>query len=173
LDGLLAALAAGPGPGSPRERLATLWRGSAPDRADEDRELFEAIRARLDRIVRQLEEDPDAYAPIFLTTDDGAVVAADWARGFLAGVDLCPAAWAPLMETREGMRLLATIVSQLPDRDDQIRADTGGADIAAFRREAREFIPCCVVQIGRFWRRRRRRGSRAARGAAPGAGRSN
>lgn len=155
LDGLLAAIAAGPGPVPPREWLSILWRRNAPDPANEDRELFEPIRARLDQIVRQLEEDPDAYTPIFRTTDDGATVAADWARGFLAGVDLRPAAWAPLTKTREDKRFLVVIVSQLPDWDEQIRADAGGADIAAFRREGQKLIPWCVVEIGRFWKRRR------------------
>jgi yecA family protein len=157
LDGLLAAIAAGPVPVPPREWLSVLWRGSAPNPANEDRQLFRPIRARLDQIVRQLAEDPNAYTPIFRTTDDGAVVTTEWARGFLTGVHLRPAAWAPLTEARESMRFFVTIVAQLPDWDEQVRATLGSADadIAAFRRERQKFIPYCVVEIGGFWKRQR------------------
>jgi yecA family protein len=157
LDGLLAAIAAGPAPLPPGEWLSILWHGSAPNPANEDRQLFRPIRARLDQIVRQLAEDPNAYTPIFRTADDGAIVTTEWARGFLTGVQLRPAAWAPLTETQEGMRFLVTILSQLPDWDGQVRAASGraDADIAAFRRKGQKLIPASVVEIGRFWKRRR------------------
>jgi uncharacterized protein len=166
LDGFLAAVAVGPEWVPPDEWLPTIWGAGGSPFTDEAQafRLFDAIYARLDQIVRQLEEDPDAYTPIFRTTDDGVAVATEWARGFLDGVQLRPAAWAPLTATQEGMRFFVIITSQLPDWDEQVRAASGSADadIAAFRREGQKLIPDSVVAIGRFWKRQH--GGRRAAG---------
>jgi uncharacterized protein len=163
LDGFLAAVLAGPERVSPEEWLPMVWGEGEPAWADRDEawRAFEAIRARHDQVARQLEEDPDAYAPIFRTLHDGTVTAADWARGFLVGVGLRPSLWDALTASAEGMRFLVTIVSQLPDWDERIVAKVGSAEVRKFRREGRRFIPLCVVEIRRFWSRRR--GSSQAR----------
>jgi uncharacterized protein len=158
LDGFLAAVLAGPERVSPEEWLPMVWGEGEPAWADRDEawRVFDAIRARHDQVDRQLEEDPDAYAPIFRTLHDGTVTAADWARGFLMGVDLRPSRWDALTASAEGMRYFVTIVSQLPDWDKRIKvvAKVGSAKIRGFRREGRRFIPLCVVEIRRFWSRR-------------------
>jgi hypothetical protein len=82
------------------------------------------------------------------------VTAADWARGFLVGVGLRSPRWDALTASAEGMRFLVTIVSQLPDWDERIVAQVGGAKVREFRREGQRFIPLCVVEIRRFWSRR-------------------
>jgi uncharacterized protein len=156
LDGFLAAILAGPERVSPEEWLPMVWGEGEPawaDRAEAWR-VFDAVRARHDQVARQLEEDPDAYAPIFRTLHDGTVTAADWARGFLVGVGLRSPRWDALTASAEGMRFLVTIVSQLPDWDERIVAQVGGAKVREFRREGRRFIPLCVVEIRRFWSRR-------------------
>lgn len=167
-DGLLAAIAAGPVPGPPEAVLAALWRDTAPPLAGEGRHVFETMRARLDQIVRQLEEDQDAYAPVFRTIDDGAVVAADWATGFMSGVqDVRPDLWAPLTGTEEGQRLLVPILCQVTDWDEMIKAAPGGEGLGVFRCQGRKLIPFCVAEIRRFWQRRHAAGGG---GAARGAG---
>jgi yecA family protein len=157
-DGFLAAIAAGPERVPPEEGLSMIWGGGGSPFTDEAEALrvVDAIHARLDQIVRQLEEDPNAYTPILCTTDDGAVVASEWARGFLAGVDLRLASWALLTPWAEGSRLLSLITSPLlPGWDELVGAAADGADLAVFRREEQEFIAYCVVEIERFWKRRR------------------
>lgn len=165
LDGFLAAIAAGPEPISPEEWLPMIW-GEGPSPFTDQAEAFrivDVIDARLRQIVQQLEEDPAAYTPIFRTTDDGAVTATAWARGFLAGVDLRPAAWAPLTRSARDIRFLAHIVAQLPDWDEKIKATSGDRDLATFRREGQRFIPLCVTEISRCWQDQRRIGQAAQR----------
>jgi hypothetical protein len=41
---------------------------------------------RHDAIARDLAEAPARYAPLFMRTDEGIVLAQDWAAGFLAAV---------------------------------------------------------------------------------------
>jgi yecA family protein len=156
-DGFLAAIAAGPERVPPEEGLPMIWGAGGPPFTDEAEalRLVDAIHARLDRIVRQLAEDPNAYTPILCTTDDGAVVASEWARGFLTGVDLRLAAWAPLTRSAEDSRFLVLIALRLLPGWDELVAAADGADLAVFRREEQEFIAYCVVEIRRLWKRRR------------------
>ena len=49
-------------------------------------------------VARDLAEAPARYAPLFMRTDEGTVLAQDWAAGFLAAVRLRLEAWRPLLE---------------------------------------------------------------------------
>ena len=158
LDGLLAALAAGPEPVGPEEWMPLVWGGSDPDFRDIDEawRIVDAIMTRWSTIVRQLREEPDAYRPIFRTLDDGAEIAADWARGFWTGLMLRPAAWDPLERTPERWRAAVFIFMHIPDWDGRVLAGRESPVLAAVRREARATLPSAVVDIFRFWQARRR-----------------
>ena len=59
---------------------------------------------------------PARYAPLFLRTDEGAVLAQDWAAGFLAAVRLRLEAWRPLLNGPAWMGLLLPILVRTPTR---------------------------------------------------------
>src|SRR4051794_12084425 len=149
LDGLLASLAAGPGrvpdPGS---WIPLVWGGGEPAFADpgEARRAGSAITDPPAEGSRPLREGPDAHPPGFRSTDDGVVIAADWARGFWAGVTLRAAAWEPLKRTPDLWRAVVFILMHVADHDGRVlagREDAGGAAsvLAEIRRQARTTIP--------------------------------
>jgi len=59
---------------------------------DQPRQVESALR----EIIAQL---PNDLRPVFRLADNDAEIAADWARGFLAGVTLRADAWEPLRRT--------------------------------------------------------------------------
>ena len=96
VDGLLAGIVVGPEPIEPKEWTRLIF-GARPLGKDGDA----ALQAVLDRhaaIARDLAEAPASYAPLFMRTDEGVVLAQDWAAGFLAAVRLRLEAWRPLLE---------------------------------------------------------------------------
>ena len=112
VDGFLAGIVAGPEPIGPKEWTRLIF-GARPLGKDADA----AVQAVLDRhaaIARDLAEAPASYAPLFMRTDEGVVLAQDWAAGFLAAVRLRLEAWRPLLEAAEASRLLLPILVHIP-----------------------------------------------------------
>lgn len=110
MDGYLTALLVGPAPllaSTPTAQwLPLVWGGDGPAGMDEATP-FASKRQRKDTVVlllrhlrhlsEQLTRTPDDWQPIFSVAeqgDDEWVDARDWCAGFLAAVDLQPAAWA-------------------------------------------------------------------------------
>jgi yecA family protein len=174
LDGLLAALAVGPGPVEPEEWAPLVWGGDDPAfrDADEARRVVHAIMDRWATIARQLRDDPGAYRPVFRASDDGAEeVAADWAHGFFLAAGLRTAAWRPLFGGEEGGRAMAVLLAQVPAEGGGPRVVRGlGADGSAeARRRARELVPAALATVLRLLGGRRRAGP-AGRGGGRGPG---
>ena len=133
VDGLIAGIVAGPEPVEPEEWTRLIF-GARPLGEDGDA----ALQAVLDRhaaVARILAAAPAGYAPLFMRTDEGVVLAQDWAAGFLAAVRLRLEAWRPLLEAAETGGLLLPILVHVPapgDRGPHRRA--AGAGQAAPRR---------------------------------------
>jgi uncharacterized protein len=171
LDGLLAALALSPRAVAPEEWLGRIWGELEPrfESTEEAQRLIHVMRARHDQVRRQLHEEPSAYRPVFRTVDDGAEVAAEWARGFLAGTGLCPEGWEPLVRGAQSRVLLMPIYAQLSEYDGVWSAEVRD-DLARLRRQAPEMIPQVVAAIADFWREQRDQAvdrSQAAAGRQP------
>src|SRR5436305_13381290 len=100
LDGFLTGIAIGPELVLPSEWLPLVWGGEAPEFADEGeaKAVLGAIMARYNEILRQLADD--TFNPIFWTTRDGTLIAADWAEGFLQAIMLRMDAWEPLPRSK-------------------------------------------------------------------------
>jgi uncharacterized protein len=112
VDGFLAGIVVGPAPIQPAEWTRPIF-GARPLGEDGDA----ALQAVLDRhaaIVKILAAAPASYAPLFMRTDEGTVLAQDWAAGFLAAVRLRLEAWRPLLEGAETGRLLLPILVHIP-----------------------------------------------------------
>ena len=112
VDGLIAGIVAGPEPVEPAEWTRLIF-GARPLGEDGDA----ALQAVLDRhaaVARILAAAPAGYAPLLMRTDEGVVLARDWAAGFLAAVRLRLEAWRPLLEAAETGGPLLPILVHVP-----------------------------------------------------------
>jgi uncharacterized protein len=108
VDGLIAGIVVGPEPIEPTEWTRLIF-GARPLGTDGDA----ALRAVLDRhaaVAKILAAAPASYAPLFMRTDEGVVLAQDWAAGFLAAIRLRLEAWRPLLEAETSPLLLPILV---------------------------------------------------------------
>ena len=108
VDGLIAGIVVGPEPIEPTEWTRLIF-GARPLGTGGDA----ALRAVLDRhaaVAKILAAAPASYAPLFMRTDEGVVLAQDWATGFLAAIRLRLEAWRPLLEAETSPLLLPILV---------------------------------------------------------------
>jgi uncharacterized protein len=157
IDGFLAALAVGPGRiPAPEDWMPVIWGKGEPAFSDPDElwQAVDAIMSRVTEVYRQLREEPDAYRPVFRLADNDAEIAADWARGFLAGVTLRADAWEPLRRTPEVWKAVVFITMHITGWDKKVPGARSSKELAEVRREARTTIPSAVVDLYRFWRER-------------------
>src|SRR3712207_4026566 len=104
VDGFLAGIIVGPELIEPKEWTRLIF-GGRPLGKDGDA----AVQAVLDRhatVAKILAEAPARYVPLFMRTDEGVVLAQDWAAGFLAAVRLRLEAWRPPLEGSARIGLL-------------------------------------------------------------------
>jgi uncharacterized protein len=109
LDGFLTAIAIGPAAVMPSEWLPVIW-GQGEPVFESDAELQSVVGTifmRHEAILRDIEQEPDAYEPLLGETPDGRLLATDWAAGFMTGAALRKDAWRPLLQTEEGAEILA------------------------------------------------------------------
>ena len=112
VDGLVAGIVVGPAPIEPEEWTRLIF-GARP--LGEDGEAaVQAVLDRHDAVAKILAKVPASYAPLFMRTDEGVVLAQDWTAGFLAAIRLRLEAWRPLLEAAETSRLLLPILVHIP-----------------------------------------------------------
>jgi uncharacterized protein len=161
LDGFLAGIAVGPELVMPSEWLPVVWGGEEPVFADgeEAQAVIGGILSRYNEILQGIERG--AFEPIFWTTSDGAVIAADWAEGFLLAIGLRPEAWEPLLHSKRRSQLMFPILALCGDEngDPVLGLNLELADEAVA--EATDLLAPCVIAIDEFWKSRRT--SRAAK----------
>jgi uncharacterized protein len=132
VDGLIAGIVVGPEPIEPTEWTRLIF-GARPLGTDGDA----ALRAVLDRhaaVAKILAAAPASYAPLFMRTDEGVVLAQDWAAGFLAAIRLRLEAWRPLLEAETSPLLLPILVHIPAPGIDRPHRRVAGAGQAAPRR---------------------------------------
>lgn len=159
LDGYLHALAVGPTAVPPAQWLPRVWgenfSGMVPPvkNRDEARRITGLIRRLADSIADRL-EDPEGpmIVPLWSTFQDGKVEREDatiWACGFLGGIELCEADWAPLLDTEPGRAWLRPI-SLLGDED--FGPERAGLTATPEQRERLSLeIPEAVLAMQQFW----------------------
>jgi uncharacterized protein len=105
-----------------------------------------SVRSLGNFTTKVLAKVPASYAPLFMRTDEGVVLAQDWAAGFLAAIRLRLEAWRPLLEA-ETSRLLLPILVHIPASD----AEGHIADLPASARqhlaEVYHHIPTAVAAL--------------------------
>lgn len=95
IDGLIAALVAGPSFVRPDEWVPLVFGGDQPPLDENSPELrvVKTIFNRYNEVSDILADRPQAYRPIFMVDDDGSVVVRDWAVGFALGIGLRAKEW--------------------------------------------------------------------------------
>ena len=152
LDGFLTGIAVGPELILPSEWLPLIWGGEAPEFVDEAEAeaILGTIMGRYNEILRQVQDD--TLDPIFWADRDGALIAADWAEGFLQAIMLRADAWKPLFKSKRDGQLLFPILALCGDENgDSLLGLTPGEEDTVME-EAAEFIPTCVIAIAAYWR---------------------
>jgi uncharacterized protein len=118
------------------------------------REGESVFRRALDRYCEGHLDDR-TFGPIFWENADGAVIAADWAEGFLHAVALRADAWEPLMRSKRHGRLLLPILALCVDEHGDSALGLEPDEEERMMAEAAELIPVCVTEIAAYWRKRR------------------
>jgi len=154
LDGFLTGIAIGPELIMPSEWLPVVWGGEEPV-FDGDREaqaVLGGIMSRYNEILLQIQEG--TFKPIFWTTPDDTVIAADWAEGFALAVGLRPKAWDPLFNAEEHGLFLFPILALCCDENGESALGLDAEAGNEVRKEAPDMLPACVMGIAAFWRER-------------------
>ena len=158
LDGFLTAIAIGPELIMPSEWLPVIWGGDGPEFTSEAEanRVLSAIMGRYNEILDILANEPEAYEPIiYENRETGETIAADWAEGFLIGVDLRPASWQALLNSKSAPAF-APIAVFMPGEDgDFLVTEAHDPEVNEFRGKAGELLPAAVVEIDRFFKETR------------------
>ena len=156
LDGFLTGVAIGPELIMPSEWIPVIWQGEPNFETTEHAEsIIGAIMARYNEIIRQLDDEPGAFEPIFFETPDGRVLAADWAEGFMEAVELRADAWEAMFEDEDAKLLFAPIMAHLHDKDGKPLIDGSPEEMLKIRDENAQILPFAIKGIHDFWKARR------------------
>ena len=157
LDGFLTAIVIGPELIKPSQWFPVIWRGEEGffEDTEQAERIYEMIFARYNLILQQLAHDEDEYGPLFWQSEDGTIIAMDWAEGFMEGVQLAPDAWVPLLEDLEGQAILSPIVSHLHDDEGNPLLGDDPDKMDELYDQAAALIPSAVIAIDKFWKARR------------------
>lgn len=99
IDGLIAAVVAGPVQIEPATWLPPIFGGKMPmpEAGTINERIVNTVLNRHDEVERQLGEAPADYRPIFMYDDRGRMHAQDWAVGFATGITMGQDAWMPIL----------------------------------------------------------------------------
>jgi uncharacterized protein len=152
LDGFLTGIAVGPEIVLPSEWLPLIWRGEAPEFADEAeaKAILGAIMARYNEILRQIADND--LDPVFWVDRDGTLIAADWAEGFLQAIMLRADAWGRLFKSKRNSHLLFPILALCADENGESLLGLASDEEECVMEEMTESIPACVTAIAAYWR---------------------
>jgi uncharacterized protein len=156
LDGFLTGIIVGPELILPSNWIPEVWGGESPKfkTIQESDSVMSALMARYNEIVREFQNTPPDFEPIFWETKDGLVIAADWAEGFNDAIKMRPMAWKPLLDHKDGTDLLKPIMILCGNQNDVGRDDpTVESELMA---KATDDLPACIFAIHAFWNRQKR-----------------
>lgn len=149
IDGLIAAVAAGPAYIETNQWLSQIFGQRAPIQTPGTREhkLVQTILHRHGEVVETLAQRPEAYLPL-LRNAAGRLVMADWSVGFLLGVGLSVDAWGPLMISGFRRTTLAPILSVNP-LGRELMLDVPDAELDRIAATAHDAIAGAVIALYR------------------------
>jgi len=149
IDGLIAALVAAPSFVHPDEWIPLIFGGRQPPLDENSPELraVKTIFNRYNEVSETLADRPQTYRPIFMTDDDGSIVARDWAVGFMLGIALRSKEWGRSILLTQHRQVLVPILvfcegeldllPDMPAAEKHRRQATAHAEIAKAVADAR------------------------------------
>jgi yecA family protein len=147
IDGLIAAVVAGPVRPQANEWLPLIFGGSLPEASPGTvgRRAIDTILQRHDEVLAALESQPNTYRPLFMNYA-GQVITRDWCIGFMLGVGTFEReAWLPLL-LPEGRQILHPILA-CTDHGRTLLPDVEADTIEQIREVAHEHIGDAVVRL--------------------------
>jgi len=160
LDGLFAALIAGPEIVPPSEYLPEVFGGEMSDACEfaglgEANDILGLIMRHWNGIAATLHKG-DVHLQILLEDDNGICWGNDWSRGFMRGVDMRSAAWAELLvdEEQSGCMLPVLMLYHEHDEDPELRPGPIGPEK---REEIIVQMAAGILRVYRYFRPSRRR----------------
>lgn len=116
IDGLIAALVAGPSFVHPDDWVPLIFAGRRPafDAGSLEYRVVKTIFHRYNEVSEMLADRPGDYRPIFGTDDKGRIFASDWAVGFILGLGLRSAEWGKYILLTGHRALLIPILVYSP-----------------------------------------------------------
>ncbi|MGA8147252.1 MAG: UPF0149 family protein [Gallionellaceae bacterium] len=157
LDGYLTAIVVAPTTLNFGQWFSGIWGASRDDlpnfkTMEEARHIIDLIVRQMNGIIWDLEDDPDAFAPILDIFDYEGREYADaemWAYGFMCGIDLCRDDWQAFFDDPNGMEVLRPI--HLLGSNDVTPQEIALTETLEQREELSMQIPASIAWIYRFW----------------------
>lgn len=140
IDGVIAALVAGPAFVSPDEWLPIIFAGRMPA----EHLAVNTIFNRYNEVSITLVDNPQAYRPMFMN-HEGGVIVNDWAAGFMLAVGKSTDAWTKILLTDMRKVLAPIFVSH--DLGTRILPDLSKAEMDKLRAVAHHQIADAVISL--------------------------
>src|ERR1017187_478947 len=170
LDGVFAALIAGPETVMPSEYYREVFGGEMADACefgslDEANEILGLMMRHWNTIASTLHKD-EVYLPLLLEDADGMARGNDWACGFTRGMAMRPDGWAELINDEEHGGCLIPMMMLYhehdedpemrpkpisPEKREEVIVHMAAGPVAAYRyfREHRQRIPSAATSMPR------------------------
>ncbi|MDP1614829.1 MAG: YecA family protein, partial [Methylococcales bacterium] len=159
LDGFLTAIVSGPVMLKPSEWLPHVWgptEQDAPtfDTLEQAERVTVLIMRQLNGIIWSLQQDADAFEPVFDTVvypDDSHeyINGEMWAHGYMNGIELQRQNWKVFFDEPNSAEVLRPIY--LLGADDVTMEEEALTETPAQREKLSEQIPASVAWIYKFW----------------------
>jgi uncharacterized protein len=156
LDGYLTAIAIGPDLVAPSEWMPVIWGEEEVvfDGESEAQAVLGSLLGHYDAILDKIAAEN--YEPVLWSNQDGAIIAGDWASGFMEGVGLRAEAWAPLFDSDDDGYLLFPILGLCADENGDPLIEIAPEEVDRLTAEAPDILSLCVLGIAGYWKPRGR-----------------
>jgi uncharacterized protein len=146
IDGMIAALVAGPAFVSPDEWLPIIFAGRVPAVIEGTPEhlAVNTIFNRYNEVSITLADNPQAYRPMFMN-HEGSVIVHEWAAGFLLAIGKSTDAWTKILLTDMRKVLAPIFVSH--DLGARILPDLTKAEMDKLRTVAHHHVADVVISL--------------------------
>jgi uncharacterized protein len=159
LDGFLTGLASGPTVIPSEEWLPLLWRQVTPQyRNGRESQLIRNLILRHYEAASRALAAPDEESDLLAIEDfeERMLMASAWSDGFLQAIELRPDSWLPLIQDREGSKLLQPLLLLYREVVEEFENSLSDGLRRAVLSAAAEQIPGCGHAIKQFWNGRAR-----------------
>lgn len=148
IDGMIAALVAGPSFVPPEEWLPHIFGGKMPkgEPGTVETRAVQTIFNRYNEVSKILSERPADYRPIFMVDDDGGLFVRHWVVGFMLGLGLRGNRWAEIVFMTKHRPLMEPILLCSSDGPDFL-FNMPAAERARKRPDAPTKIPAAVAAL--------------------------